>query len=131
MSLREELNAGKRFQGNERANSSRNLKELADAIFQGEILPIFSTLYEQWERNRLFIRYLLVDVNFSKETDYTIYATPWVNGVIPGKKVVRYAEVGIDKWALWKEVERIARDEWKLETQAFQGVGEYFLLPLC
>lgn len=132
MSLKEELSAGRRFSVDNHGMSSTSPTEVADAILHAEILPIFSTLYDQWKRNRLFIRYLLVDVNFSKEADYTIRVTPWLKSTgMQDKKVVSYPNTGLDKRELWREVERIAKDEWQLETGVFHGIGQYFLLPLC
>lgn len=131
MSLKEELLAGRRFQGNKELSSPKSLQEAANSIIQAEILPIFSNLYDQWKYHSLLFRYLLVDVNFSKEGSYTIRVSPCLGQEREEKKIVCYQNSAFDKGALWREVERIAKDEWDLETGVVLGIGQYFLMPLC
>lgn len=131
MSLREELLAGRRFQKSQESPKPNSLQEAANGIIQAEILPLFSNLYEQWRLHSHLFHCLLVDVNFSKEGSYTIRVSPCLGSEREQKKVVFYQNNAFDKGALWREVERIAKNEWNLETGSAQGIGEYFLMPLC
>ena len=97
MSLKEELLAGRRFQGNKELPNPKSLQEAANSIIQAEILPIFSNLYDQWKYHSLLFHYLLVDVNFSKEGSYTIRVSPCLGQEREEKKIVCYQNSTFDK----------------------------------